>query len=280
MWVEHRFLSFDATPIFYRRLKPALRAKATVLIVHGMGEHGGRYRAAAERLGGMGYQVFIPDLRGFGKSGGKRACLRAFSDYHKDLGALHRFAASEEKETPVFLLGHSLGGLVAASYAALTQHPVLAGLVLSSPCFGIALPVPVWRHVLSIAASYVLPNFTQPTGLNPDYLTHDREIVERYKQDRLVFRGVSARLYHEMTRTMAFRGQIAGQIYCPTLMLQSGEDFIVSKNDSVAFYESLRCPSKAIEIYSGFYHELLNETNRSAVLTRIGSWIQENLILK
>lgn len=280
MWSEHRFLSFDKTPIFYSRLRPASKAKATVMVVHGMGEHGGRYRLAAEYLAERGYQVLVPDLRGFGKSGGRRAFIRNFSDYHRDLEALHRFAISEEKEVPVFLLAHSLGGLIASSYLAFTQPLPLAGLILSSPCFGIALKVPGWKRSLAVLGAFIAPSLTLPAGLNPDYLTHDTEIVRHYKSDRLVYRRVSARLYYEMSRLMKQGGEIAARVDCPLLVLQAGRDLIVSKKQVLSFYEKLHCQPRELEVYPGFYHEVLNEIGRTAVLQRICEWIQKIVFLK
>ncbi len=276
-WSEHRFLSFDKTAIFYQRLTPSSKPSATFILVHGLSEHGGRYCFVAETLAQWGVQVFVPDLRGFGRSGGRRACVRAFSDYHEDLLALHRVALCEQKNTPIFLLGHSLGGLIASSYAAFVPHPGLAGLVLSSPCFGIRVKVPFWRRGLGILASCLFPNFTQATGLNPKYLTHDRAIVERYLQDPLVYRGISARLYHEIKRLCRKAGEIAVRIDCPVLLVQAGDDLIVSKKDALSFYERLGDQPKEIEIFDGFYHEVLNEIDRALVLDRIGTWLRRRL---
>lgn len=274
-WTERRFLSFDKTPIFYRRLKPASEVKATILVVHGMGEHGGRYQAMAEFLAERGFQLLIPDLRGFGKSGGKRACLRSFSQYFEDLAALHRLITEEEKGTPVFLLGHSLGGLIASAYAAFFEHPPMKGLILSSPCFGIAIQVPLGKHLLGILNSFIMPDLAQNSGLNPKHLTHDKEIVERYINDPLVCRVVSARLYHEMIRMLGRKEEIAARLRCPLLILQAGMDIIVSKQATLLFYEKLKITPKAIEIYENSYHEVLNETNRMAVWERLGQWAEQ-----
>src|SRR3989338_6676335 len=132
MWSEHRFITFDETPVFYRRFTPGAGSKAILFIVHGMGEHGGRYRRLAEYLAGLGIASVIPDLRGFGQSGGGRGYVRRVSDYHRGLSAPPSVVSRKEKDKPVFFLGHSFGGLVASSYLAF--HPAqTAGLALSSP---------------------------------------------------------------------------------------------------------------------------------------------------
>ena len=272
----HQFISFDETPIHYYLLKPAGPPKAMVIIVHGMGEHGGRYRAFAEYLAGLGIQSFLPDLRGFGKSGGKRVCVRSFSDFQKDLHALHSWVSRNNKETPIFLLGHSFGGLVASSYLALCPHPKVSGLVLTSPIFGIAIPVPLWRHWFGILASYLLPGHTEATHVDPSVLTHDAEILRDYAKDPLIFHRVSTRLYRELYRMMNNKDRIARNLKNPVLVLQAGEDLIVSKEETLMFYEKIEAADKELEVYDGFYHEILNETRRDVVYSRIGFWISKH----
>ncbi len=272
MWTEHRFISFDETPLFYRSLLPQEALKAVALVVHGMGEHGGRYRHLAEYLAGLGIGCWIPDLRGTGLSGGKRATVRHFSDFHEDPFALHSLAARTHRGAPLFLLGHSFGGLVSASYLAFHEHPKVNGLVLSSPLFGIAFKVPLWRHWLGRLVSLILPDFMQPSLIRSETLTHDQAILHQYAQDPLVSHEISARLYAELTERMAKKRQIASRIACPVLIVQSGQDKIVSSRDTVRFYDSLKSDDKEMETYEDFYHEVLNEVGRQAVFSRIGMW--------
>ncbi len=274
MWSEHRFLSFDGTPLFYRRFLPAdAPQKGVLVIVHGMGEHGGRYRHVAEFLGGLGFECVLPDLRGFGKSGGRRACVRSFSDFHRDLAALHHFIWRTEKELPFFLLGHSFGGLVTSSYLAEANTLKVRGLVLTSPIFGIAIPVPFWRHGVGVLSSYIAPNYTQPTAVNPALLTHDPDMLEAYGKDDLIFHRISARLYRELTHKIAERREIAARVRTPVLLLQAGQDHIVSKKEALYFYDNLGSEDKESEVYPDLFHEILNETDRQKILTRIGKWL-------
>jgi lysophospholipase len=299
-WTEHRFVAFDGTPIFYRRSKTIEKPKAAVLLVHGMGEHGGRYRHVAEYLVTMGFECFVPDLRGFGRSGGNRGSVRAFSDFTKDLAALHNIAERETKSVPLFLLGHSFGGLIASSYAAgspqssgevrpqsfvdksrqssvADSRQRLAGLILTSPIFGIKIPVPVWRHALGLMASYLAPNYSQPTHVDPRTLTHDAAILKEYSQDALIHHRISARLYRELIRAIANKQEMAASIHSPVLLLQSGQDVVVDAAAAREFFATLRVADKEIETYDEFYHEILNETGRARVLSRIGLWISDHL---
>jgi alpha-beta hydrolase superfamily lysophospholipase len=274
---EHRFLSFDETPVFYRKYEAAGSAKAVVVILHGMGEHSGRYTHIASYLSEMGFEVYVPDLRGFGQSGGKRAAVRRFADYHNDLKALHSFIDRNRKGLPVFLFGHSFGGLICSSYAAFASGPRIKGLVLSSPIFGIAVPVPFWRKVLGLAASYVVPDFTQPNGVDPQKLTHDQDILAVYKKDTLLYRRISARLFRELIFMTGRRSAIASRVSCPTLIVQSGDDRVVSQAATQQFYDDLKAEDRRIVIYPDFYHEVLNETGREKVFSTVGQWLLERV---
>lgn len=273
MWTEHRFISFDETPIFYHYRTTKEPLKGIVFIVHGMGEHGARYRAFGDYLAEMGLISIVPDLRGFGRSGGKKACVRRFADFYKDLSALQSWALRQHKDVPFFLLGHSFGGLISSSYLAFCRPPKISGLVLSSPIFGIAVPAPLWRRLLGLAASYVAPDYTQTSGVDPKTLTHDTAILEAYARDPYICHRISARLYRELVRTMARREEIAKHTQAPVLIVQAGEDRVVLKDLTVRFFNELNSPDKEMEIYPEFYHEVLNETERLGVYSRIGRWI-------
>lgn len=276
MWSEHRFLAFDGTPIFYRRLR-APGARAGLLIVHGMGEHGGRYRHVAEYFAAMGFECFVPDLRGFGKSGGPRAFAERSSDFHADLEALHALAA-RETGLPFFLVGHSFGGLLTASYAALRKTPSpLKGIVLSSPIFGIAVPVPAWRRWLGIALARVLPRHSEKSGVRPEMLTRDRVMLENYGKDELIHHRITTRLYAELVGLMARRSAIASRLTLPVLIVASGRDEVVDFAMAKRFFDEIASSDKSFEAYPEGYHELFNDLGRDAVFARIGTWLIERL---
>lgn len=278
MWVKRRFISFDETPVFYRYLALDGDARGVVIIVHGMGEHGGRYRLLAEHLASKGFESWMPDLRGFGQSGGERGCVHSFSDFHRDLSALHSLARKNHPEsTPFFFLGHSFGGLVSASYLALCQPPPVKGLVLTSPIFGVGTPVPAWRHAIGVASSYLIPDYRQSTGVLPQNLTHDAGILAVYSKDKLIHHEISSRLYRELVKMMNCRAEIAQRITCPVLVLQAGDDVIVSPKMSRLFFDELKVPDKDWTLYPGYYHEILNETGRQEVFRRIDAWLCSHL---
>lgn len=277
MWSEHRFISTDETAIFYRRFNTEEPVKAVIIMVHGMGEHGGRYRRLGEYLAGLEIASVIPDLRGFGHSGGKRACVRQFSDFHNDLDNLVAFVSRTHKGTPLFLMGHSFGGLVASSYLAFCNPPKISGLILSSPIFGIALPVSVWRRLAAAVFSYLFPDFSQPSNVKPAMLTHDHALIREYENDPLIYHRVSARLYRELLTMMRRKAAIARRISNPVLLLQSGQDAVVSKAEALSFYDLLATNDKEAEIYESAYHEIFNELDREKAFARVGQWILHHL---
>ena len=276
-WSEHRFLSFDKTAIFYRRLETAQKNRAVLLILHGMGEHGGRYRSVAEHLAPQGVVCYIPDLRGFGYSGGKRGCVRRFTDYFRDIGVVRDLALRSGAGVPFFILGHSFGGLIAASWIAASPEPLCRGMILSSPNFGISIPVPAWRRCLALWVSRVVPDYTQGNRVDLMKLTHDLSVIRDRSQDPAIHNQISAGLYRELLQQLSRVKEIASKIRCSSLILQAGDDRVVSRSQTVRFYEYLDAQDKELEIYENLYHELLNEVERPAIFVRISAWIEKRL---
>ncbi len=276
-WSEHRFISFDETPIFYRRYLTSQPLRGAVLILHGMGEHGGRYRELTEILGELGLNGYVPDLRGFGQSGGKKGCLHRFEDYFHDLNVVARLAKEQSNNLSLFVLGHSYGGLVASSWLASGTQTHFQGLVLTSPNFGIAIHVPRWRHWLAILGSYLAPDYTQHNRVDSNFLTHDPKIYEQYKMDRFIHHQISARLYLELVRQISMKNEIARKLTLPTLVLQAGNDRVVSKEATIHFFEHLVSQDKQLEIFPDLYHEILNEKERHSIFSKISEWIRRHL---
>lgn len=273
MWAEHRFISFDRPPIFYRRLRPAAAPNAIVLIVHGLGEHGGRYRALGEHLGALGCDVLVPDLRGHGLSGGARVHVRRFEDPLRDLEALLAMARRELRQTPLYIFGHSLGGLIAARLVLRRSAERADGLLLCSPAMGAAIAVPAWERCLARALSFLWPAFRRPNRVDTARLTHDPQERARYESDPLIDRRISARLFTEFLRNAALALRSAAEIRLPLLCLQAGEDAVVSVRATRDFYDRASSADKTLKVFDGLYHELVQERERDAVLSMIGLWI-------
>lgn len=274
MWTsEHRLLSFDGTPLFFRILKAESKEPiARIFIVHGIGEHGGRYLPIAKHLAARGIESVVPDLRGFGRSGGPRAFADHPEDYHSDLSAIFLFAQKNRPQASLFFLGHSFGGLLAASLLAAGRCSA-NGLILSSPSFGLAKLVPSWRHALGVASAICAPKFSQKTSVVPEDLTHDEGLISLYKKDPLIYQRMTARLYSEFLKLMAERAKIAASLHIPMLILQAGDDRIVDPEKTRLFYREVASTDKKLQMYPGLYHELFNEKEREDIYQTVTEWL-------
>ncbi len=275
---EHKLLLSDQTPFFYRRIRPQEASlRAAVLIIHGMGEHGGRYLPIAEFLAARGFECWIPDLRGFGLSGGRRGFVNCLAEYEEDLRVLSYFAQRSTPNLPFFILGHSFGGLLAARLSTQVPRIRIHGVILSSPFFGLKLNVSAWQEILGQTASFLCPSFTQKDGIDSSQLTHDPLITKTRNQDPLIHGLISARLYTEMMSALKSVRSLAGSMEIPALVLQAGEDLIVSRSATESFFGQLASRDKVLKIYEGWYHEILNEIGRQDVFAEIERWMVKRI---
>lgn len=261
-----RFLvSADGTGIHYL-FRPAENSpKAPVLIVHGAGEYAKRYQPFMDALNAAGHPAAALDLRGFGQSGGPRAFVKRFDDYRDDLNAVAAQVLCLAGGERLHLFGHSMGGLVAASAAADGSVPGLASLTLSSPCFALSFPVPPHLRAIGAVCSTLAPTQLFPTRAISEVLTHDPRIAREHKEDPGIVHFMSARLFFEMHARMRERASIARRITVPTAVFQAGDDRVVDRRASQAFFDTLTVTGKRWKRYDNGFHEILNETFRADV---------------
>ena len=193
---DGHFVTEDDIALFYRQWSDETTGRAAIAVVHGYGEHSGRYERLARRLVPLGYSVYACDLRGHGLSPGRRGHIERFSEYLLDTAGFLRLVRTQERDRPLILLGHSLGGLIAARYA---QDPAvdLPGMVLSSPFLRLKLPVPAWKTVAASALSRFAPALPMPSGLPLKWISHDTDIVEETRRDPLSHRCTTPRWFTE-----------------------------------------------------------------------------------
>jgi alpha-beta hydrolase superfamily lysophospholipase len=249
----------DAAPastlFHYWPARPGAEARGRVLIVHGFGEHGARHAEIAKALSAAGYAVWAGDLRGHGRAPGRRGHVARWGDYLADVSAW-RLQLPPHPE-PLYLLGHSLGGLVALDWA--IQHPGQPrGLVLSSPLLGLAFEPPGWRMSLARFVSRVWPGYLQPTGLDPKGLSTVREEVERYQEDPLVHDRASARFFVEFQETQRRLLEHRKPLPCPTLVL-FGEDDPIASIATARSWVGQRRAGASMVTFPGGRHELFHE---------------------
>ena len=270
------FVSPDGIKIFYRQYQ-AESERARMVLSHGVGEHSGRYGNVIERVLPKGFSVWAPDHRGHGQSGGKRGHVLNFVQYLTDLRLTVELAKKDMPgEMPCFLLGHSMGGLIALDFA---QHypELIDGVVASSPCLGMVIEIPAVKKVLGSFMSYVWPGMTMGSGLDATKISRDENVVSAYKNDPLVHDRVSARFFTELLAAMESVNQQASALNVPVLMQVAGEDYLVDADSSKHFFEKLTLQDKTLHVYDDMYHEIYNapQDQKERVLDDLETWLDK-----
>lgn len=265
------FTSFDGLPLFYRAwAKPSSTA---VMLVHGFGEHSGRYEELVSSLQELPCSFLIHDLRGHGKSGGERVFVNRFDDFIQDLYDFRDFA--EKKLVPgasrFILMGHSLGGLVAV-HSALRAQNKWQDLILSSPFFGIYGPNQL-ALFLSKGLNRFIPHVVVNNPVDPVFLTHDSERVKLYTTDELIQRRITVGLTKEMLVAGAKALLMAGEVSIPLFVMTGSEEKIVSPSKIREFYGRTKSFRRELRVFDGFYHELFQEINRAAFFNALKQYL-------
>lgn len=253
--------------------------RAVVVVSHGLGEHSGRYDELARDFARAGLSTFALDHRGHGRSDGRRGHVRRFVRYLHDMEKFRRRVVGVSRGVvPMLFLGHSLGGLIVIRY--LQEYPGVAscGVVLSAPLLGFAQEVPRWKQRLAQVLYYGLPALPLSTDLNPEHLSHDRQVVEAYRRDPLVHDRITPRLFGEMLREMGVAFEKADQLRPAILLLVPSEDKLVRPDLMQRFAATVGAgPRIEVTTLPGLYHESLNETSRSRVVADVLGWIERRI---
>jgi alpha-beta hydrolase superfamily lysophospholipase len=250
---------------------PAVQLRGVVVIVHGAGEHSGRYQHVAQRLVTEGYAVYALDHRGHGRSDGPRALIDRLDSAVSDIESVVAIARDAHPGLPVFMLAHSMGGTFGVQYA-LAHQDRLAGLILSGPLAaldGAPAPLRLVGRMLSVLAPGV-----GLIAVDSGLVSRDPQVVEAYRGDPLVHHGkLPARTLAELARAIDAFPARAPQITLPTLILYGTEDRLAPPRGSVMLGERIASDDKTIKPYEGLYHEILNEPERERVLDDLCAWL-------
>ncbi|HXY70692.1 MAG TPA: alpha/beta hydrolase [Gemmatimonadales bacterium] len=257
-----------------RRAPAAGRARGTLVLLHGFGDHSGRYAEPAAWFAERGLAVYALDQRGHGRSPGKRGHVSRFAQFLSDVAALRKLAA-QEQAGPQLLLGHSFGGAVALRYLE-TEPEGLAGAIVSSPFLDVAMPVPAWKRLVASALVEVLPSLPVATGLDLAHLSTDPAVGQAAKSDPLYHRVMTPRAWREIRAAQAAVRAEGRHIRVPLLLLLAGDDRLVSRPASEAFARSL-AGDVTVKTYEGFYHEIFNEPHRARVFRDVEPWLDRVL---
>jgi acylglycerol lipase len=268
--VQGRFEGARGVSLYWQGWLPAEPA-GTVLICHGLGEHSGRYRTVVDTLLPDRWAVYGLDLRGHGRSAGRRAHVDRYADWLADLDAFRRLVAGRHPALPVFLLGHSMGGQIALAYA-LEHQQELAGLVLSAPALAsTALPraaVAVLRRLARLAPTL------RPAGIDPAKISKDAAVVAGYRADPLVHHGhptlaLSAALFAQFEE---LPGRARG-LRLPVLLQHGLLDGLTDPAGSRRLAGTWGSADPTVRWYGGLWHEIYHEPERAGPLADLRDWL-------
>jgi alpha-beta hydrolase superfamily lysophospholipase len=265
---EGWFEGADGVRLFERAWLPDGAAKARIVLVHGYAEHTGRYEYVGETLASAGYAVHAFDLRGHGRSEGDRVLVRSFDSYLDDVDVFLA-RVRPDNATPVFLLGHSMGGAIVALQA-IERAPDIRGVVLSGPAIADRNGIAAW--VMSTIGR-VLPRLPL-VKLDAAAVSRDPDVVRQYDEDPLVYRGrVKAGLVAAMLDAgrRVFRG--TASLSLPLLVVHGREDRLAPVAVSETLFGAVPSSDKTLKVYDGLYHEVFNEPERDDVLADVIAWL-------
>jgi alpha-beta hydrolase superfamily lysophospholipase len=247
--------------------------RAVLIVAHGLGDHSGRYAAFGEHMAEQGVSTFAMDLRGHGRSAGRRGHIPSFDLFLKDLDRFRReLDVLTGFHAPTFLLGHSMGGLIALRY--LEEYDTrFAGAVIVSPWLATAMPVPRLKAMAAPLLSRLLPWLPFDNGIDAADLSHDPATVESYRNDPLVHGVITPRLFSEVVAAMRLVFARSDRIQLPLLLLLAGADRVVDTVRSLQFGDVLTAADRSVRVVPEAYHEVLNEVDRVRVHREVSDWM-------
>ena len=266
---EERFKTGDGLGIFYRSWRPATDTRGVVVIVHGFNAHSGYYAWAAGQLAGAGLAVYALDLRGRGQSDGERFFVETFADYVADVASFVTLVKSREPGLPVFLLGHSAGGIVACLYT-LDHQQQLSGLICES--FAFRLPAPDFALAVLKGLSHVAPHAHVLHLKNEDF-SRDPNVVAAMNADPLIAHETQpTKTVAQLVLADERLNEEFSRITLPVLILHGTADKAAKPTGSQTFFDNVGSIDKTLKFYDGHVHDLLNDIDKQEVMADITTW--------
>ncbi len=277
---EGGFTGHDGAELFYQTWM-ASEARGTLVLTHGISEHSESYdRFFAKHMAQRGFNVIGWDLRGHGRSHGKRGYVDAFRSYSDDLRAFLGFLEKEGKlSLPYCLVGHSMGGLITLKHLVDHGPGGAAGLCLSAPLLGLALAVPPLKDAAARMLLRLAPTVTLRNEFRYEDLSRDPGMLDAYKRDPLRHEKISPTLYFGILETIALVKTQGAKIRLPTLMQLAGREKVVSTPEAKAFFETIGSTSKRLIVYEESVHEIFNDLDRERVFADFEAFLKETMRL-
>jgi alpha-beta hydrolase superfamily lysophospholipase len=266
----------DGLRIFFRSWRPKEKARALIIIVPGFNSHSGYYSWVAQQFVDMGVAVYAVDLGGRGNSDGERFYVEDFDDYVSDVESVVAVAKSREPGVPLFLLGHSAGGVVSCLYT-LKHQPEMAGLICES--FAFQLPAPDFVLAVFKGISHLAPH-AHILHLKNETFSRDLDVVQTLNDDPLVGQETQpSQTMAAMVRADERVKQGFPLITLPVLILHGTLDKNAKPAGSQLFYDMAGSTDKTLKVYEGFFHDLLNDLDKEMVMADIKSWLNARVSL-
>lgn len=272
---ESTFTGHDGLELFYQSWQPAVEPKAALIIVHGLGDHGGRYMNFVRPFSAAGYVVYAFDNRGHGRSPGKRGFVNSFAEFRQDVGVFKSLVKERVGERPLFIMGHSLGGLIVLD-TVLHDSSGYTGVAASAPALdtgGVSAALMAASKVLS----RLKPDLSVPSGLDVTGISRETAVVAAYQSDPLVHGVGTPRLATESTAAMNWCFAHAANLQIPLLMYHGTDDRITSPLKSREFFDKLTTPDKTYVSYDGGYHESHNDLHHAQAAADIQNWLDAHI---
>jgi alpha-beta hydrolase superfamily lysophospholipase len=254
--------------------EPEDEAQGVLCLVHGLGEHSGRYAHFADYLNRAGYAVLSFDLRGHGLSEGQRGHSPSFDTFMDDVGMLLEEAGRRFEGLPCFLYGHSLGGLLVLNYV-LRRRPELAGVIATGPGLRTSLTRQTAKIAFVQAAGELLPQFSLSTGLHPESISRDSSVVQAYRDDPLVHQVSTLRMAKTTLQSIPWAFEHASEFDAPLLLMHGTADQLTYPEGTQEFAQKVFCEC-TVKLWEGLYHEIHNEPEKDEVFAYTVDWMREH----
>ncbi len=266
--------SLDGTELFLRRWPNESTATRTLVIVHGAGEHGGRYEHLAPKIVARGWNVVAADSRGYGRSKGTPAHVGSFQEYVDDLGEVLRRQSPDVSRTAIF--SHSLGGLITARLIQTSPSPA-AAVVLSSPLLALHVRVPAVKRAVARFCSWVSPETRFKTQVRAEQLTRSEWALKRRADDPLFRSSVTARWYFQMLDAADDAWSDAHLVSIPLYLQQGDADEVVDPSAAVRWWTETGSKDKCLRLLPEHLHELHTEPTHDQTMERCLDWLEERV---
>lgn len=273
-YTEFKFSINDGAVLFAREWQPEGELRGVICLVHGLGEHSGRYANVALKLTQAGYVLLSYDQRGHGKSLGRRGYTSSYETLLDDIDCFKRESLRRFPDLPIFLYGHSLGGNLVLNYV-LRRQPEFAGVIVTSPWLKLTVELPELLRRFARFLNKLWPTLSLFSGLELEALSRDLSVVDAYKVDPLVHKRISIRLFVTMDQAGRWAMENAAQFNLPLLLMHGGGDRITSSEATKRFATQVHkdCTTK---IWQGLFHELHNEPEKEEILAYIIDWLEQH----